>query len=120
MPLSLHGRHLKKVSLELGGKNALILLEDADLDVAVSNAAFGAWFHQGQAHLSCLTFNLSTTRKCERSRRSAMHFCLAAFASSITVSARMYDCAALRFQCRRGTCNGHSSARRHWARQSGV
>lgn len=44
----LAGRHLKKVSLELGGKNALIVLPDADLDVAASNAAFGAWFHQGQ------------------------------------------------------------------------
>ncbi|WP_206951541.1 benzaldehyde dehydrogenase [Trinickia acidisoli] len=44
----LAGRLLKKVSLELGGKNTLIVLEDADLDVAASNAAFGAFFHQGQ------------------------------------------------------------------------
>jgi len=44
----LAGRHLKKVSLELGGKNALIVLEDADLDRAVSAIAFGAYFHQGQ------------------------------------------------------------------------
>jgi len=44
----LAGRHLKKVSLELGGKNALIVLDDADLDKAVSAIAFGAWFHQGQ------------------------------------------------------------------------
>ncbi|WP_028207350.1 benzaldehyde dehydrogenase [Paraburkholderia nodosa] len=44
----LAGRHLKKVSLELGGKNSLIVLEDADLDKAVSAIAFGAWFHQGQ------------------------------------------------------------------------
>lgn len=42
------GQHLKKVSLELGGKNALIILDDADLDLAVSNAAFGAYMHQGQ------------------------------------------------------------------------
>ncbi|TAA09757.1 aldehyde dehydrogenase family protein [Pseudoxanthomonas winnipegensis] len=44
----LAGRHLKKVSLELGGKNALIVLDDADLDKAVSAIAFGAYFHQGQ------------------------------------------------------------------------
>ncbi|NQE49763.1 benzaldehyde dehydrogenase [Herbaspirillum rubrisubalbicans] len=44
----LAGRHLKKVSLELGGANALVILEDADLDVAASNAAWGAWLHQGQ------------------------------------------------------------------------
>ena len=44
----LAGRHLKKVSLELGGANALIILDDADLDIAASNAAWGAYFHQGQ------------------------------------------------------------------------
>lgn len=44
----LAGKHLKKVSLELGGANNLIILEDADLDAAASAAAFGAWFHQGQ------------------------------------------------------------------------
>jgi benzaldehyde dehydrogenase (NAD) len=42
------GKHLKKVSLELGGKSPLIILEDADLDVAASNAAWGAFLHQGQ------------------------------------------------------------------------
>lgn len=45
---ALAGEHLKKVSLELGGKNALIVLDDADLDLAVSNAAWGAFLHQGQ------------------------------------------------------------------------
>lgn len=45
---ALCGAHLKKVSLELGGKNSLIVLEDADLDAASSGAAFGAWLHQGQ------------------------------------------------------------------------
>lgn len=44
----LAGRNLKKVSLELGGANALIILDDADIEVAASNAAWGAWFHQGQ------------------------------------------------------------------------
>jgi benzaldehyde dehydrogenase (NAD) len=44
----LAGRTLKKVSLELGGNNALIILDDADLDAAVNNAAWGAWLHQGQ------------------------------------------------------------------------
>lgn len=44
----LAGRHLKKVSLELGGSNALIVFDDADLDLAASNIAWGAWLHQGQ------------------------------------------------------------------------
>jgi benzaldehyde dehydrogenase (NAD) len=42
------GRHLKKVALELGGKSPLIVLDDADLEVAASNAAWGAFLHQGQ------------------------------------------------------------------------
>jgi benzaldehyde dehydrogenase (NAD) len=45
---ALAGQHLKKMSLELGGKNSLIILDDADLEFAVSNAAFGAYLHQGQ------------------------------------------------------------------------
>jgi benzaldehyde dehydrogenase (NAD) len=48
----LAGKHLKKVQLELGGKNAVVVLEDADLDAAASAIAFGAWFHQGQI---CMT-----------------------------------------------------------------
>jgi benzaldehyde dehydrogenase (NAD) len=48
----LAGKHLKKVQLELGGKNGVIVLEDADLDSAASAIAFGAWFHQGQI---CMT-----------------------------------------------------------------
>ncbi len=31
----LGGHHLKKVSLEMGGKNAVIVMDDADLDLAV-------------------------------------------------------------------------------------
>jgi benzaldehyde dehydrogenase (NAD) len=49
---ALAGEHLKKVSLELGGNNSLIILDDADLDAAASNARWGAWLHQGQI---CMT-----------------------------------------------------------------
>lgn len=45
---ALAGGSLKKLSLELGGKNSLIVLDDADLDLAASNAAWGAYLHQGQ------------------------------------------------------------------------
>lgn len=41
-------RNLKKVSLELGGKNSLIVLDDADLDLAIANTAWGVYLHQGQ------------------------------------------------------------------------
>jgi aldehyde dehydrogenase (NAD+) len=39
---------LKPYKLELGGKNPLIILADANLDYAVNAAAFGAFMHQGQ------------------------------------------------------------------------
>jgi benzaldehyde dehydrogenase (NAD) len=40
------------VQLELGGKNALIILDDADVAVAASNAAWGVFLHQGQICMS--------------------------------------------------------------------
>lgn len=42
------GRHMKRVTLEMGGKNPLVVLADADLGYAVDAAAFGIFFHQGQ------------------------------------------------------------------------
>jgi acyl-CoA reductase-like NAD-dependent aldehyde dehydrogenase len=46
------GRQLKRVVLELGGYNPLIVLGDADVDYAVDAAAFGAFMHQGQICMS--------------------------------------------------------------------
>jgi acyl-CoA reductase-like NAD-dependent aldehyde dehydrogenase len=46
------GRQLKRVLLELGGYNPLIVLADADLDYAVNASAFGAYLHQGQICMS--------------------------------------------------------------------
>jgi aldehyde dehydrogenase (NAD+) len=40
---------IKKVTLELGGKSANIILDDADLEMAVDGSLFGCFFHQGQA-----------------------------------------------------------------------
>jgi benzaldehyde dehydrogenase (NAD) len=45
-------RHLKRVHLELGGNSALIVLDDVDLDRAVSAGAWGSFLHQGQI---CMT-----------------------------------------------------------------
>jgi aldehyde dehydrogenase (NAD+) len=39
---------VKKVTLELGGKSANIILDDADMELAVEGACFGTFFHQGQ------------------------------------------------------------------------
>ena len=42
------GRALKRMVLELGGFNPMIILDDADVENAVNAACFGAFFHQGQ------------------------------------------------------------------------
>ncbi|ROO84283.1 benzaldehyde dehydrogenase (NAD) [Actinocorallia herbida] len=43
---------LKKVHLELGGNNALLVLPDADVEAAASAGAWGSFLHQGQI---CMT-----------------------------------------------------------------
>jgi alpha-ketoglutaric semialdehyde dehydrogenase len=42
------GRMMKRVSLELGSKNCLIVMPDADLDLAVEAGAWGAFATSGQ------------------------------------------------------------------------
>ena len=42
------GSLLKRTSLELGGNNAFIVLDDVDIEAAASAGAWGAFFHQGQ------------------------------------------------------------------------
>jgi len=42
------GRSLKRVSLELGGKNAQIVMDDADLELALEGALWGAFGTTGQ------------------------------------------------------------------------
>ena len=44
--------HLKRVHLELGGNSALVILDDVDLERAVSAGAWGSFLHQGQI---CMT-----------------------------------------------------------------
>ncbi|MGV3712870.1 benzaldehyde dehydrogenase [Pseudolysinimonas sp.] len=46
------GELLKRVHLELGGNNALVVLEDADVEAAASAGAWGSFLHQGQI---CMT-----------------------------------------------------------------
>ncbi|MES9815382.1 MAG: aldehyde dehydrogenase family protein [Candidatus Thiodiazotropha sp.] len=45
----LAARDLKPITLELGGKSPVIVLEDADIDAAVAASAMGVFFYQGQA-----------------------------------------------------------------------
>ena len=46
------GAHLKKCCIELGGKDSLLVLEDANMERATSAASFGAFMHQGQVCMS--------------------------------------------------------------------
>jgi acyl-CoA reductase-like NAD-dependent aldehyde dehydrogenase len=46
------GRNLKRAVLELGGKDPLIVLRDADVDFAADAASWGAFLHQGQICMS--------------------------------------------------------------------
>ncbi|MBX5468345.1 MAG: aldehyde dehydrogenase family protein [Thermoleophilaceae bacterium] len=39
---------VKRLALELGGNCPLVVLDDADLELAVDAAVFGSFFHQGQ------------------------------------------------------------------------
>lgn len=41
-------RHMRRAQIEMGGKNPLVVLDDADLDVAVEVAADGSFFSTGQ------------------------------------------------------------------------
>mgnify|MGYP000483275642 CR=1 FL=1 len=40
--------HMRRLQLEMGGKNPLVILDDADLDVAVDVAVNGSYFSTGQ------------------------------------------------------------------------
>jgi aldehyde dehydrogenase (NAD+) len=47
------GRRLKRLSLELGGKNAVVVLDDADLDLAVDGILWSAFGTTGQRCTAC-------------------------------------------------------------------
>lgn len=50
----------KKLSLELGGKSAVIVFETADLDSTVEGLVDAIWFNQGQVRLIALECNCLT------------------------------------------------------------
>lgn len=52
--IAVGGKHIKRVSLELGGNAPFVVLADADLDQAVRAAAMSKFLHQGQI---CMALN---------------------------------------------------------------
>jgi benzaldehyde dehydrogenase (NAD) len=73
------GAQLKRVSLELGGNNALVVLDDADLDQAAMIGAWSAFHYQGQ---TCITAGRHLVA---RNLHDAYVEALAARAAAITV-----------------------------------
>ncbi len=67
----LAGKHLKKVALELGGKNALIICDDADMDLAVCGGSWASWLHQGQICMSAGRHLVHASQVEEYTRRMA-------------------------------------------------
>lgn len=51
---ALGGESIKQVALELGGNAPMVVLDDADLDLAVGAATMGKFLHQGQI---CMSIN---------------------------------------------------------------
>ena len=79
------GGLLKKVSLELGGNNALVVLDDADLEQATMIGAWSSFHYQGQ---TCITAGRHIV---QRSVAEAYAAGLAARADAITVGNTFTD-----------------------------
>jgi aldehyde dehydrogenase (NAD+) len=56
--LAVKGTTLKRVALELGGNAPCVVLDDADLDRAVTGAIVGRFLHQGQICMSTNRINI--------------------------------------------------------------
>jgi benzaldehyde dehydrogenase (NAD) len=73
------GATLKRVSLELGGKNPFIVLPDADVELAAHAGMFGSFFHHGQI---CMAVGLHLVHESLIDRYTAR---VAEFAKAIKV-----------------------------------
>lgn len=63
------GPLMRRVVLELGGKNPMVVLADADLDAAVEAAAFSQFFFQGQACMASSRIFVERSVEAEFCRR---------------------------------------------------
>ncbi len=59
------GAHLKKACVELGGKDPMLVLEDADMERAVNAAVFGSFMHAGQICMSAERLIVHSSRAAE-------------------------------------------------------
>ncbi|MCP8617289.1 aldehyde dehydrogenase family protein [Salirhabdus salicampi] len=59
------GQHLKKVSLEMGGKNAVIVMDDANINLAVEGILWSAFGTSGQRCTACSRVIVHQDRKAQ-------------------------------------------------------
>ncbi|KAL6819269.1 vanillin dehydrogenase [Trichoderma camerunense] len=88
------GKHLKPTVMELGGKNPVIVCEDADIQQAALKCAMGAFLHSGQICMS--TERIIVNAKIADTFRSAL--CAAVlkfFADQGTVVAQLVNTTAV-------------------------
>ena len=69
--MSLCGEQIKRVTLELGGKSACVLLDDADLDLAVPTSVMGAMLNNGEACIALTRLLAPRSRYAEVVERAA-------------------------------------------------
>jgi benzaldehyde dehydrogenase (NAD) len=67
------GRLLKRAVLELGGQNAYVVLDDADVEQAAAAGAWGSFLHQGQICMSARRHLVHHTIAEEYTRALARH-----------------------------------------------
>jgi aldehyde dehydrogenase (NAD+) len=69
--MELASRSVKRVALELGGKSANVLLEDADLDAAVPGGVFACYLNSGQTCSALTRMIVPRARLSEVEERAA-------------------------------------------------
>lgn len=73
----LAGEHLKKCVLELGGSDAYVILDDADLDLAARVCATGRLVNSGQSCVSAKRFIVTKKNSAEFSKKMIAEMTLA-------------------------------------------
>lgn len=78
-------RQLKRVTLELGGKNAIIVLDDADLELAVEGILWSAFGTTGQRCTACSRLIVQRGARPELERRLAQRVAALRLGSGLEV-----------------------------------
>ena len=89
------GRNLKKVVLELGGSDAYIILDDANMDTAIEIAIRGRLVNSGQSCVSAKRFVVVKARRKEFEKRFVEQMKLATYGDPMDAASRIGPLARL-------------------------